>query len=449
MISFIFTPLMAIELLIAEYMFIKHLGKRNYFYARLLSGIAICLALTVWTEIIYTLVTRQDFIYNEPGGLSDSIFKFFYYLLIYFSTVLVMYSAFKAKFTTILFYCAGGYAIQHISSKILILITLIPSYPSNQDFTVYLNICLDGIITLLIYVVLYFMVIKKTIKNIYDVNNLTIKMYLSIIVIVICIGLSRITTDNPSRNTLSILSESLYAIISCILVLTMLLDISKKDKIVQDNRIMQELLRKEKEQYKLSKENIAIMNIKYHDLKHILNSIKSDGISDEKIALMQKAIDVYDSNFKTGNDVLDIILTEKQLLCKENGILFTSVVNGEHISFMDNTDIYSLFGNALSNAIESVKQIKNQKQRVITLNMSKVANMLSIHIENYYTGFIEFSEGLPITKGDKNYHGFGMKSMNLIVKNYNGELIASIKDKIFRLDIVIPIPTSIEVENKS
>ncbi len=444
MISFLFTPLMAIELLISEFMFSKHLEKRNYFYVRLISGILITLALTIWIEIIYTLTTSQDFIYNEPRGVEDSIFKFIYYLLIYISTVFVMFASFKAKFTTILFYSAGGYALQHISSKILILITLIPGYPNSKDYILYLNLGVDVLVTTLMYTLSYFIFIKRAIKNINEVKNLNLKVYLSIIVIIICIGLSRITTDNPSRNLLSILSESLYAIISCILVLTMLLDISEKDKIVEDNRIMLELLRKEKEQYKLSKENIAIMNIKYHDLKHIVNSIKKDGLSEEKLKSIEQAINVYDSNLKTGNDVVDIILTEKQLLCKDKNILFTSVINGKDISFMDSSDAYSLFGNALNNAIESVSKISDPSKRVITLNMSEIANMLSIHIENYFIGTIEFKNGLPVTKGDKNYHGFGMKSIELIVKQYHGELSASTKEDIFTLDIIIPIPSSLK-----
>lgn len=444
MISFLFTPLMAIELLISEFMFSKHLEKRNYFYVRLISGILITLALTIWIEIIYTLTTSQDFIYNEPRGVEDSIFKFIYYLLIYISTVFVMFASFKAKFTTILFYSAGGYALQHISSKILILITLIPGYPNSKDYILYLNLGVDVLVTTLMYTLSYFIFIKRSIKNINEVKNLNLKVYLSIIVIIICIGLSRITTDNPSRNLLSILSESLYAIISCILVLTMLLDISEKDKIVEDNRIMLELLRKEKEQYKLSKENIAIMNIKYHDLKHIVNSIKKDGLSEDKLKSIEQVINVYDSNLKTGNDVVDIILTEKQLLCKDKNILFTSVINGKDISFMDSSDAYSLFGNALNNAIESVSKISDPSKRVITLNMSEIANMLSIHIENYFIGTIEFKNGLPVTKGDKNYHGFGMKSIELIVKQYHGELSASTKDDIFTLDIIIPIPSSLK-----
>lgn len=435
---------MAIELLISEFMFSKHLEKRNYFYVRLISGILITLALTIWIEIIYTLTTSQDFIYNEPRGVEDSIFKFIYYLLIYISTVFVMFASFKAKFTTILFYSAGGYALQHISSKILILITLIPGYPNSKDYILYLNLGVDVLVTTLMYTLSYFIFIKRAIKNINEVKNLNLKVYLSIIVIIICIGLSRITTDNPSRNLLSILSESLYAIISCILVLTMLLDISEKDKIVEDNRIMLELLRKEKEQYKLSKENIAIMNIKYHDLKHIVNSIKKDGLSEDKLKSIEQAINVYDSNLKTGNDVVDIILTEKQLLCKDKNILFTSVINGKDISFMDSSDAYSLFGNALNNAIESVSKISDPSKRVITLNMSEIANMLSIHIENYFIGTIEFKNGLPVTKGDKNYHGFGMKSIELIVKQYHGELSASTKEDIFTLDIIIPIPSSLK-----
>lgn len=102
------------------------------------------------------------------------------------------------------------------------------------------------------------------------------------------------------------------------------------------------------------------------------------------------------------------------------------------------SNAYSLFSNALTNAIKSVSKFDNPTKRVITLNMYNIANMLSINIENYFIGDIEFKNGLPITKGDQNYHGFDTKNTELIIKQYNSELSTSTKDDIFILDIIIP-----------
>ncbi len=38
------------------------------------------------------------------------------------------------------------------------------------------------------------------------------------------------------------------------------------------------------------------------------------------------------------------------------------MANGRDLAFMDSMDIYSLFGNALSNAIESVSKIEEDKR---------------------------------------------------------------------------------------
>ena len=57
--------------------------------------------------------------------------------------------------------------------------------------------------------------------------------------------------------------------------------------------------------------------------------------------------------------------------------------------------------------------------------------------ENYFKGKLAFEDGLPLTtKEDKESHGFGMRSLRMIVKKYGGELTASVSDDIFHLNII-------------
>lgn len=43
-------------------------------------------------------------------------------------------------------------------------------------------------------------------------------------------------------------------------------------------------------------------------------------------------------------------------------------------------------------------------------------------------------------KEDKNNHGFGVKSMEILVSKYHGDLSIQGKNGIFLLNIIIPIP---------
>ena len=77
---------------------------------------------------------------------------------------------------------------------------------------------------------------------------------------------------------------------------------------------------------------------------------------------MEQEIRSYEAQNKTGNEVLDTILTSKSLYCQQHGITLTCVADGAALDFMDTMDLCSLFGNALDNAIESVEKLPDSEQ---------------------------------------------------------------------------------------
>ena len=66
---------------------------------------------------------------------------------------------------------------------------------------------------------------------------------------------------------------------------------------------------------------------------------------------------------------------------------------------------------------------------------------MTINVQNSYNGKIEFgADGLPLTtKADKNYHGFGVKSMKYLVEKYGGDMFVEADDGIFKLNILLPV----------
>lgn len=194
--------------------------------------------------------------------------------------------------------------------------------------------------------------------------------------------------------------------------------------------------------YQLSQESIDLVNQKYHDLKHQITLFKTE-INTEKTAeyleQMEREIKIFEARNKTGNKVLDAVLTSKSVYCQKHGIELKIMVDGGLLDFMDVVDVSALFGNMLDNAIESAEKQKEEK-RLVGLYISREKQFLRIRTENYCDEKISFKNGMPVTtKKDKRFHGYGMKSMQKTVEKYGGSVVASQKDNWFELKILIPL----------
>lgn len=219
----------------------------------------------------------------------------------------------------------------------------------------------------------------------------------------------------------------------------------KKSVMRHELEVMNLLLKKEQEQYELSKENIALINQKCHDLKHQIRGIRKSNKEEMEQYLeeMEDSIRVYEAIVKTGNEVLDTILTEKSLYCKEREITVSCVADGSQLDFINTIDLYAILGNALDNAIEAVEKFKHKEMRQIDVMIYRQQNFLVMNIVNPIKENLVYEEELPVsTKGDKRFHGFGLRSVRYLVKKYDGVLTVSEEDGCFSLRILIPIPST-------
>ena len=148
--------------------------------------------------------------------------------------------------------------------------------------------------------------------------------------------------------------------------------------------------------YQLSRESIDVVNQKYHDLKHQINLLRSQadaGKSRDYLDKMEHEIKVYETQNKTGNRILDAVLTNKSMVCQKREIELKVIIEGQSLSFMDDMDISALFGNMLDNAIESVSRQKEKEKRLIWLYVSREKQFVRIRTENYCDEKIRFRNG--------------------------------------------------------
>ena len=217
----------------------------------------------------------------------------------------------------------------------------------------------------------------------------------------------------------------------------------QKSRLQQEYDILNLLWHQKEEQYEKARENIELINRKCHDMKHQIAAMRTMDSSSQREQYYQeieKSIRIYEMNYNTGNETLDTVLTDKGLLCETKNITVNCVADGENLSFMDPVDIYTVMGNALDNAIEAVEKLEEKECRLVDVLIHVRQKFLIINVTNPTREQVSLKDGLPSTsKGDRRYHGYGVRSIQHTVRKYGGEMTIHVEHHLFSLRIMIPI----------
>ena len=423
------TLLFMLRLLIAEFLYARTLPKRKSFWLRY---VAVVLVLSV----IAWFYPASWFIGFPQNPLS--------FLLLFALTICGMLICFDCSVWNVLFACIAGYLSEHFATQVdYILQDLTESLPASSNLQMIVCTVIASALTFAAFWLLFARRVHKGEHPNVDNKRLILLVGTALL---ICIGVSSVALE--AQKTLSadvnrtlVGTQRIYAMITTLVMLMLLFGFLEHKQLETDVTVLAHLLHQERAQYEMSKENIERINIKCHDLKHQIAALRTNA-SEEAIREIENAVLIYDSTVKTGNDALDVILTEKSLYCQASGIRMTCMVESEKLGFFDTADLYALFGNLIDNAIEAVSRIEDEAMRDLTLLVRQERNFIVIETENYYMGTLTFVDGVPATTKtvETGYHGFGMKSIRLLSEKYGGTMVLDTADGIFRVKVVLPIP---------
>lgn len=208
-----------------------------------------------------------------------------------------------------------------------------------------------------------------------------------------------ITNYYTVDNRASLLLERSYNILVCGLILALLNSQLSQRELKDELAGVRYMVEQDKRQYELAKKSVDLINIKYHDLRQQSRRFQDREGREE----LERTLDEYASLVKTGNEVLDVILTEKTLACREQGIQLLCMADGRGLEFVKTHHLYALLGNAIDNAMEAVAPLPEAK-RVISFSLRRQGELVHIHMENPCAGELSMRSGLPVTtKGDEDY----------------------------------------------
>lgn len=96
-------------------------------------------------------------------------------------------------------------------------------------------------------------------------------------------------------------------------------------------------------------------------------------------------------------------------------------------------EICALFTNLLDNAIEANEKLTEGAVRCIHMSCIRKNNLLLLNLSNPVEDNVKVVDGeLPFTtKEDKQFHGFGMRSIRQILDAYEGHMRIDVEEKMF------------------
>lgn len=265
-------------------------------------------------------------------------------------------------------------------------------------------------------------------------------------VLVVSIVFSAAVQNSAQSDAFLFRSCRIYAALCCALMLWGQVDLHNRLTQERETALQKQLWVRHRAQYDRAAASVKLINHKCHALKcqvaELRKIVSTNNIDAEQLMLRQieDSVSVYDSIVETGNEILDTILTEKSLLCAANNITFTCVADGKAVRFLEAVDLFSLLGNALDNAEEAVRTLEDADKRAISVSIFSGHGVAILQVENFYEGQLTFVDGLPVTtKGDPEYHGFGLKSIRSTAQKYGGAVSVQADNGIFLLRVTLPL----------
>ena len=213
----------------------------------------------------------------------------------------------------------------------------------------------------------------------------------------------------------------------CLTLLYLQTELFKKSAMKKEMDMLNLLYERQRRQYLVARKNVQLINKRCHDLKVQIADLRrlAPAAAEAQLREAEAAAAAYDTAADTGNEVLDVVLTEKTLLCQADGIRLHSVADGRCMRFLEAGDLYTLFSNVLDLCIQQAKAVPEPEHRMIDL--------VVVHRQ----GFAVISVAVP-TQIAAPKEDYQLKVIRRIVESHNGVLTCECAGGFYTVKILFP-----------
>ena len=165
-----------------------------------------------------------------------------------------------------------------------------------------------------------------------------------------------------------------------------------------------------------------------HDIKNHLHTIAllnkknvPEEVADYILQLTESPALTY-SACLCDNKLLNLVLCQYQQRCIEQDIRFVTDILSHAVDFMEDQDMTSLFCNLLDNAMESAEKMTGGRIE-LSIRTQSSSPYTVVTLVNSCPASPYSKDGRKLVSRKKNpsRHGYGMKSIERVVRKYGGD----------------------------
>ncbi|MEI3536381.1 MAG: hypothetical protein V8R16_06530, partial [Bacilli bacterium] len=252
-----------------------------------------------------------------PIPSSNSFYSMIMFFLMFLFTYFASFFLFESNWKIRLFSMICGYTCEHIAYEtyfsIINLLNInknglsgLYDYGKISLFTGWQDILIYFFSYIIVYYLIFIIFALRLNKNNfyeakYDFKFLVVGCVFILSDIVINSIVSWYSTIHFENIYLGIVA--LINVLCCFIGLFYIFEMFYSNNIKNQMKIIEEIQKKESNQYKISKETIDMINIKCHDFRHQIREFgDNQKIDNEAINNLNKLIRIYDSTYHTENE---------------------------------------------------------------------------------------------------------------------------------------------------
>ena len=220
--------------------------------------------------------------------------------------------------------------------------------------------------------------------------------------------------------SLVILTSLILMIISMIFLLRNIIEVNK---IKAEAELNHQILQNKIEEYKKEEERYHEIKELKHDMKHIyvyMRNLMEQKDYETLESLIKGQIGMVTVNqdfYTTNNRIVNMVLREQFKLAKKKNIEFTTDIKLPDQLKIKDVDLYRILSNLIDNAIENCSIDEPSIKIEAILRHEYVHIKIANSIEE---SMMKKNPNLMTHKANKQEHGYGIKSVKRILKQYKG-----------------------------
>lgn len=190
-------------------------------------------------------------------------------------------------------------------------------------------------------------------------------------------------------------------------------------------QLMLERQHAEEDYYRALEEQYNRQRVLIHDIRKHLGAIRDlagEGAVSQYVEELERSPALQNKVRICGNHTLDVVLCRYKEVCQAKGIGFSADVRDHAADFLLQSDVTSLFGNLLENAVEAAEGVEEAYLELLVdkrpgsrLLISLVNSCREAPVRDGMGGFVS-------RKADRERHGLGIRSIRGTVERYGGTM---------------------------